>query len=175
MPHIPIAFLAFTADQFSVRGIRKGTRSAEQYGPPLTLATEAFRHWTLSFIRRCKLRIFCPCRWRSVYMIRWLNDTRKAHLQQALWHLYNPLISHISSSWTSKLTVTVCRPTLKPAISSSRSVYQKSEFAIINTDNPEDFPIEEQLEVSDTLGITFAVKINYVYGAHDWPDLPQIH
>jgi vacuolar protein sorting-associated protein 13A/C len=41
------------------------------------------------------------------------------------------------------------------------AVFQRSEFAIINTDNPEDLPVESDLVLADKEGLKLNLRVHY--------------
>ena len=41
------------------------------------------------------------------------------------------------------------------------TAFKRSEFAIINTDNPDDLPIEDQMPVEDTEGLSLSLRLHY--------------
>lgn len=43
----------------------------------------------------------------------------------------------------------------------SSQVFQRSEFAIINTDNPEDLPVESDLVLQDKEGLKLNLRVHY--------------
>lgn len=46
-------------------------------------------------------------------------------------------------------------------LSALASAFQRSEFAIINTDNPDDLPIEDQMPIADSTGVKLNLRLHY--------------
>lgn len=60
--------------------------------------------------------------------------------------------SHLSPVSTCSLTANGHRLSI---------VFQRSEFAIINTDNPEDLPVESDLVLADKEGLKLNLRVHY--------------
>ncbi|KAM0749832.1 hypothetical protein T439DRAFT_348604 [Meredithblackwellia eburnea MCA 4105] len=82
---------------------------------------------------------------------------------------YRVFDKNLEHNWTSYLRQGLVSPIhvaelshlLLLSVEIQDSVFKRSEFSIINTDNPEDLPVENELVMQDKDGLTLNVRLNY--------------